>query len=210
MQFLTAKPVVYLCNIGEQEFIEQKNKWIGKLHAWIQANDTGAKLIPFSAAFEGKCAGMNKEEKTAFETEMKAKSQMPKIITTGYHALDLIHYFTVGEVEGKKKKKSYNVLMYIILIILFLYFFSDFLVRAWTIKRGTLCPAAAGVIHSDFMKFFICAESMAFVDFKEHGSEAGCKAAGKYKTQGKMYVVQDGDIMFFKHNAGGAPAAKKK
>jgi len=181
MQFLTAKPVVYLVNIGEDEFKEQKNKWLGKIHQWIQANDPGAKLIPFSAAFEGKVAELrSKEEKAKFEDDEKAKSQMPKIISTGYHALDLIHYFTVGEVE----------------------------VRAWTIKKGTTAPAAAGVIHTDFMKHFVCAEQMTFEDFKEHGNESAVKAAGKYKTQGKLYIVQDGDILFFKHNAGGA--AKKK
>jgi len=98
---------------------------------------------------------------------------IPKIITTGYTTLDLIQYFTVGPQE----------------------------VRAWTVKKGCLAPAAAGVIHSDFQACFICAEQMTFDDFKEFGSEAEVKKAGKYKTQGKQYVVQDGDIFHFKHNA---------
>lgn len=181
-QFLTAKPVVYLVNIGEDEYITKKNKFLAKIHEWVTKRDPGAKIIPFSAPFEGQIARFGKDEaaKKAFCEEKKTQTMIPKIITTGYHALDLIHYFTVGEVE----------------------------VRAWTLRRGTLAPGAAGVIHSDFCNFFICAETMAFDDFKKYGSEAEVKKAGKYKTNGKLYEVQDGDIMHFKHNAGSG--AKKK
>lgn len=181
LQLLSAKPVVYLCNIGEEEYYQQKNKWLGKIKEWINVNDPGAKLIPFSAAYESKLTALGDDAaKAEMIKEKKVPSQLGKIIVTGYHALDLIHYFTAGNDE----------------------------VRGWTIKRGTLAPAAAGVIHTDFQKCFIAAEVMMFEDFKEAGSEAAVKAAGKYRTKGKDYVCQDGDIMFFKHNAGGA--AKKK
>ncbi len=113
------------------------------------------------------------EEKQKYLDEKKLKvpaSMLPKIITTGYHALDLVHFFTGGDDE----------------------------VRAWTIRRGCLAPQAAGVIHTDFEKAFIAAETMAFEDFKKLGSEAAVKAAGKYRTEGKAYVVKDGDILFFK------------
>lgn len=180
LQLLTAKPVVYLVNIGEEEYITQKNKWLGKIKEWVTKNDPGAKIIPFSAAFESKLIQLTEEaDKKKFLEEKKVPSQLPKIITTGYHALDLIHYFTAGEDE----------------------------VRGWTIKKGTLAPAAAGVIHTDFQKHFIAAEVMNFDDFKELGSETAVKAAGKMRTKGKDYLCIDGDIMFFKHNAGGA---KKK
>jgi len=174
-QFLTAKPVVYLVNIGNEEYALQKNKYLAKIHEWVKARDPFGKIIPFSASFEAQVCAFGDDEagRKAFLEERKVKSMMPKIITTGYQALDLINYFTIGPEE----------------------------VRAWTIKKGTLAPAAAGVIHSDFMKHFICAEQMAYADFHALGSEAEVKKAGKYKTQGKLYVVADGDILFFKHNA---------
>merc|ERR1719147_231603 len=84
-------------------------------------------------------------------------------------------------------------------------------VKAWTIQKGSKAPQAAGRIHTDFEKGFIMAEVMKYADFKEHGSEAGVKAAGGYRQQGKNYVVEDGDIIFFKFNAGaGLTAGKKK
>jgi len=174
-QYLTAKPVVYLVNIGNEEYAAQKNKYLGKIAEWVKGRDPYGKIIPFSASFESAVCAFGDDEagRQAFLAEKKVKSMMPKIITTGYHSLDLIHYFTAGEQE----------------------------VRAWTIKKGTMAPAAAGVIHSDFMKHFICAEQMTFDDFKQYGSEVEVKKAGKYKTQGKLYVVQDGDILHFKHNA---------
>ena len=173
--------MVYLVNIGEDEYYQQKNKWLGKIKEWTVKRDPQSKVIPFSVVYEAKITafGADEEARKAFIAEKKVPSQMPKIITTGYHALDLIHYFTAGEDE----------------------------VRGWTVKRGALAPAAAGVIHTDFQKAFIAAEVMAFDDFKEAGSETAVKAAGKYRTKGKEYLVADGDIMFFKHNAGGA---KKK
>lgn len=180
MMFLTAKPVVYLVNVSEKDFLRQKNKWFKDIHEWVKKNSPGAPIIPFSAEFEAKVSTMPDDEKQRFCDENKAQSMLSKIITNGYHCLDLIHFFTSGEDE----------------------------VRAWTIRNGTKAPQAAGVIHTDFEKGFICAETMAFDDFKEHGSESAVKAAGKYKTQGKTYVVQDGDIMYFKFNVTAPPKKK--
>lgn len=98
---------------------------------------------------------------------------VPRIILTGYHILDCIHFFTAGADE----------------------------VRAWTIRRGATAPRAAAAIHSDFEKFFISCDQYTFEDFKQYGSESAIKAAGKYRSQGKAYIVQDGDILFIKHNA---------
>ena len=154
---------------------------LGKIKEWTQKRDPQSRVIPFSVVFEAKITALGNDEaaKKALIAEKKVPSQLPKIITSGYHALDLIHYFTAGEDE----------------------------VRGWTIKRGTGAPAAAGVIHTDFQKFFIAGEIMAFDDFKEAGSENACKAAGKCRSKGKDYIMVDGDIAFWKHNAGGA---KKK
>ena len=99
---------------------------------------------------------------------------IPKIIRNGYTTLDLINYFTCGEDE----------------------------VRAWTIRRRTKAPGAAGVIHTDFEKGFICAEVMKYEDLIQYGNEQAVKAEGKYKQNGKEYVVEDGDIIFFKFNVG--------
>lgn len=153
--FLTAKPVVYLVNIGNDEYCAQKNKYLGKIGEWVKTHDPYAKIIPFSATFESKVCEFGDDEaaRKQFLEESKVKSMMPKIITTGYSALELIQFFTVGEVE----------------------------VRAWTVKRGSTAPQAAAVIHTDFQKHFILAEQMTFDDFKHYGSEVEVKKAGKYK-----------------------------
>jgi obg-like ATPase 1 len=179
LQLLSAKPIVYLVNIATKDVEEGKNKWFKKIKEWCSERSPGAPVIPFSAAFEAKWEAMSEDERKAAR-EKKQDSQLPKIIVTGYHALKLVHYFTVGPDE----------------------------VRAWTLREGTLAPQAAGVIHGDFEKCFISVVQYNYADFVEHESEQGVQAAGKLLTKGKSYVVQDGDILFFKHNAGGA--GKKK
>jgi len=180
-QLLTAKPVAYLVNLSTQDYISKKNKWLKPIHDWVQKRSPGSPIIPFSGTFEAQIAGMATEERQKFCEENKTQSALPKIITAGYHTLDLIHYFTCGPDE----------------------------VRAWTVRRGIKAPQAAGVIHSDFERGFIAAEQMTYDDFKALGSEAAVKAAGKYKSQGKGYTVQDGDILFFKFNVSGATNKKK-
>jgi len=180
---LTSKPVVYLLNMTEAEYIKKKNKWLPKIKQWVDANDPGAAVIPYSAMFELKLQEMTTDdERKAFTTECGATSQMEKIITNGYKALQLCYFFTAGEDE----------------------------VKCWTIQVGTTAPKAAGRIHTDFEKGFIMAEVMKFEDFKENGSESAVKAAGKYRQQGKAYIVEDGDIILFKFNAGAGLGGGKK
>ncbi|KAL3125002.1 hypothetical protein niasHT_009301 [Heterodera trifolii] len=181
--FLTAKPIVYLVNLSEQDFIKKKNKWLPKIKAWIDENDPGAVLIPFSGAFELKSVELDSEARAQFFKDTGACSALDKIIKTGYKTLCLEYFFTAGKDE----------------------------VRAWTIQKGTKAPQGAGRIHTDFEKGFIMAEVMKVADLVELGSENAVKGAGKYRQQGRNYVVEDGDIIFFKFNAGaGLTAAKKK
>jgi len=172
LQLLTAKPVTYLVNLSEKDFVRKKNKWLAKIKAWIDENNPGDQLIPFSVSLEERLASMSEEEQV---DELK-KLGLPiaalgKITTAGYASLQLIRYFTCGPDE----------------------------VRAWTIRQGTKAPQAAGVIHSDFENKFVCGEIMSFEDLKEYGTEAAVKAAGKYRQQGKPYEVKDGDICLWKH-----------
>jgi len=181
--FLTSKPVIYLVNLSEKDFIRKKNKWLIKIKEWVDKNDPGATIIPFSGGFESKLMEMDDAERKAYEEEQKCKSNLDKIIVQGYKALQLEYFFTAGHDE----------------------------VKAWTILKGTKAPQAAGRIHTDFEKGFIMAEVMHYKDFKEEGSEASCKSAGKYRQQGRNYGVEDGDIIFFKFNAGaGLKDPKKK
>lgn len=180
--FLTAKPMIYLINLSETDYIKKKNKWLIKIKEWIDAHDSGACAIPFSGALEAKLIEKPDDERQAYLDERKTTSALAKIIVTGYKALNLCYYFTAGEDE----------------------------VKAWTIQKNTKAPQAAGRIHTDFEKGFIMADVMKFSDFKELGTENAVKAAGKYRQQGKTYVVEDGDIIHFKFNAGAGLAGGKK
>ncbi|XP_076265804.1 obg-like ATPase 1 [Rhynchophorus ferrugineus] len=183
--FLTSKPCIYLVNLSEKDYIKKKNKWLIKIKEWVDKNDPGSLIIPFSGAFEQKLVEEyeDPEARSKFLEEHKTTSALDKIIVQGYKALQLEYFFTAGPDE----------------------------VKAWTIQKGTKAPQAAGRIHTDFEKGFIMAEVMKFADFKEEGSETACKSAGKYRQQGRNYVVEDGDIIFFKFNAGaGLKDAKKK
>lgn len=171
--FLTAKPVVYLVNMSESNFVSLKNKYLPKIMAWVKEKCPGP-VIPFSATFETTLATMNETEKKEYITSLGAKcSMLDRIINTGYSALELIHFFTCGDDE----------------------------VKCWTIRKGSKAPQAAGTIHSDFEKAFICAEVYKYKDLVEQGSEAAVRANVGIQQKGKDYVVEDGDIMFFKHNA---------
>jgi len=182
--FITSKPMIYLVNLSEKDFIRKKNKWLPKIKEYVDKNDPGATIIPISGAFEQKLMELETEdEKKAYIEETKCTSSLDKIVKQGYKALQLQYFFTAGADE----------------------------VKAWTIQKGAKAPQAAGRIHTDFEKGFIMAEVMKFDEFKEHGSENGVKAAGGYRQQGKNYTVLDGDIIFFKFNAGaGLTAGKKK
>jgi obg-like ATPase 1 len=174
MQLLTAKPVVYIVNMSEKDYAKKGSKWLPKIKQWVDANG-GEPMVPFCGALESKLLEMDPDQTKKYCEENKVQTGIPKIIKTGYHALDLIHFFTCGSDE----------------------------VKCWTIRKGTKAPQAAGVIHSDFEKGFVCAEVQKFDDFKELGSEAALRAAGKLKQEGKLYTVLDGDIIFFKCNTVG-------
>jgi len=179
LMLLTAKPVVYIVNMSERDYIRKGNKWLGKIKAWVDAHG-GEPMVPVCGSLEAKYLEMNEEDTKKYNVENKVSSAIPKIISTGYHSLDLIHFFTSGTDE----------------------------VKCWTIRNGTKAPQAAGVIHTDFERGFVCAEVMKFDEFKELGSEGAVKAAGKYRQEGKNYIVQDGDILYFKANTVGLDKKK--
>jgi len=179
---LTAKPIVYLVNLSENDYKKKKNKWLAKIKAWIDENDPGALLIPFSGVLELKLVDMPPDEAEKYLKENGITSSLDKIVKTGYKVLQLEYFFTVGKDE----------------------------VKAWTIQKGTKAPQAAGRIHTDFEKGFIMAEVMKYADLHELGNENAAKSAGKYRQQGRNYVVEDGDIILFKFNAGAGLTDKKK
>ncbi|WFC99809.1 hypothetical protein MYAM1_002555 [Malassezia yamatoensis] len=176
MMLLTAKPVIYLVNLSERDYVRKKNKWLPKIKEWIDQNNPGDQLIPFSASLEEQLFSLGDEES---QKEYLSKlgegvtSALGKITKSGYDSLDLIRYFTAGPDE----------------------------VRAWSIRRGLKAPQAAGVIHSDFENKFVCGDIMAFDDLKEAGSENACRANGKLAQKGKTYEMVDGDIAHWKCGA---------
>lgn len=170
MQFITSKPVVYLVNMSEKDYIRKKNKYLPKIHAWVQEHG-GDPIIPFSGALEQKLFDMPEDEQEVYCKEHECQSALPKIIVTGFRAVKLIYFFTAGPDE----------------------------VKCWQIRQGSKAPQAAGAIHTDFERGFICAEVMHYDELKELGSEGAVKAAGKYRQEGKMYEVKDGDIIYFKY-----------
>nr|CAH8872136.1 unnamed protein product [Trichobilharzia regenti] len=180
--FITAKPVIYLVNMSEKAFLKKKSKWLPKIKEWVDEHDPSATIIPFSADLEQKISEMSPEVASTYMKENEFTSMLPKIIRVGYQTLQLQYFFTCGPDE----------------------------VKAWTIQKGTKAPQAAGRIHTDMERGFIMAEVMSYEDFRTEGSEAAVKAAGKYKQKGREYVVEDGDIILFKFNAGAGLQAKKK
>jgi obg-like ATPase 1 len=177
--FLTAKNVVYMVNLSSEDYIRKKNKWLAGINKWVQEHGGGS-IIPYSIEFEQTIYNMDPETKANYLNDNKAISMIGRIIKTGYHALHLIHFFTAGEDE----------------------------VKCWTIRQGSKAPKAAGVIHTDFEKGFICAEVMKYDDLVELGSEVAVKADGKMKQCGKEYVVEDGDVIYFRFNVTAAPKGK--
>ena len=171
---MTAKPVVYLVNLSEKDYIRQKNKHLPKVAEWIKINAPGDPIIPISIAFEERLVQMGDDAAAAEECKtLGTKSALPKIITTMRQSLHLGSFFTTGTDE----------------------------VRQWTIREGTKAPQAAGVIHGDFEKTFIQCIVYNYDTIKEVGDENSLKAAGKVMTKGKDYVVQDGDIILIKAGA---------
>jgi len=180
--FMSSKPIVYLVNIGRDDYIRSQNKWLPKIQAWITANG-GGPMVPFSAEYEAEvlatAGSPDRAPRDAAATELGKPTMIHRIVNVGYRTLQLCHYFTAGEDE----------------------------VKCWTFRKGTKAPGCAGIIHTDFERGFICAEIMKFTDLDEHGSEADLKAEGLYLQKGRDYEVLDGDIIFFKFNVT-AKAAK--
>ncbi|KAL8783416.1 MAG: hypothetical protein Q9195_009392 [Heterodermia aff. obscurata] len=171
---LTAKPVVFLVNLSEKDYIRQKNKHLPKIAEWVKEHAPGDPIIPLSVSFEERLTRFENDAEAEAECKtLGTKSALPKIITTMRQTLNLGSFFTTGTDE----------------------------VRQWTIRKGTKAPAAAGVIHGDFEKTFIQAIVYNYDVLKEYGNEADVKAAGKVLTKGKDYEMQDGDILLVKAGA---------
>ena len=170
-QFLTAKPVLYLCNVDEAS-AAKGNAWVDQIKEVAKAE--GAAVLHLAVATEADINELETfEDRQLFLHEMGLEEPgVNRVIRAAYELLDLQTYFTAGEKE----------------------------VRAWTIQKGWTAPQAAGVIHTDFEKGFIRAEVIAYQDFVSYGSEAAVKEAGKLKVEGKEYLVKDGDVMHFRFN----------
>ncbi|MBK9272699.1 MAG: redox-regulated ATPase YchF [Saprospiraceae bacterium] len=169
-QILTGKPVLYVCNVDEAS-VHQGNKHTERFKEFVAPEN--AEVLIICAGIEAEITELPEEDRAGFFEEMGLKEPGTYSITrAAYRLLDLITYFTAGEKE----------------------------VRAWTIRKGTKAPGAAGVIHSDFEKGFIRAEVIHFHDYINYKTEAAAKSAGKMATEGKEYVVQDGDVMHFLFN----------
>jgi ribosome-binding ATPase len=169
-QLLTAKPVLYVCNVEEGAAAEGNAL---SARVFEKAKVEGAQAVIVSAAIEAEIATMPPEDRAEFLSDLGlTETGLTRVIRAGYELLHLITFFTVGPKEA----------------------------RAWTVSKGATAPNAAGAIHTDFEKGFIRAETMAFADYVAHSGEAGAREAGKWRSEGKDYTVVDGDIMLFRFN----------
>ena len=169
-QLLTAKPVLYVCNVAEED-AATGNAMSEAVFA--KASAEGAKAVVVSAAIEAELVAMDPGDRAEYLKELGlAETGLARVIRAGYELLGLKTFFTAGPKEA----------------------------RAWTFPAGAKAPQAAGEIHTDFEKGFIRAETIAYDDYVSLGGEAGAKEAGKLRQEGKEYVVQDGDVMLFKFN----------
>ncbi|MEO7277471.1 MAG: redox-regulated ATPase YchF [Sphingomicrobium sp.] len=169
-QLLTAKPVLYVCNVDEDD-AAKGNALSGRV--FDKAAGEGARAVVVSAAIEAEIATLPAEEREVFLADLGLEETgLSRVIRAGYDLLGLITFFTAGPKES----------------------------RAWTVHRGARAPQAAGAIHTDFERGFIRAETIAYDDFIACGGEAGARDSGKLRSEGKDYVVQDGDVMLFRFN----------
>lgn len=170
LQLLTAKPVLYVCNV-EEESAGSGNSLSEKVKQ--KAASEGAEAVIISARIEEELAQLDDAERLEYLATLDLEEPgLNRLIRQGYQLLDLITYFTSGPKET----------------------------RAWTIKRGTAAPQAAGVIHTDFERGFIRAETVGFEDYITHQGEAGARDAGRLRQEGKDYIVEDGDVLLFRFN----------
>ena len=170
LMLLSAKPVLYVCNVVEADAVTG-NQHTAQVAAMAEAQ--GAGLVVISAAIEAEIAQLLEAEQRDFlEAVGLTEPGLDRLIRAGYALLDLVTFFTVGPKEA----------------------------RAWTVLRGARAPQAAGVIHTDFERGFIRAQTIRYDDFVALGGETAAKEAGKARDEGKEYLVQDGDVMLFKFN----------
>ncbi|WP_136162929.1 redox-regulated ATPase YchF [Sphingomonas flavalba] len=169
-QLLTAKPVLYVCNVDEAHAADGNAL---SARVFDKAKAEGAEAVVVSAAIEAEIATMPAEDRADFLVDLGlAETGLARVIRAGYALLHLITFFTVGPKEA----------------------------RAWTVENGAKAPQAAGVIHSDFERGFIRAETIAYADYIACNGENGARDAGKQRAEGKDYVVQDGDVLLFRFN----------
>ena len=169
--FISLKPIIYLANISEDDLMEEKNKYLTELIN--VATKEKAPVIPMCAKIESELLELSEEEKTVFLNELGIEMcGLDRLIQVTYKLLGLKTFFTVGKDE----------------------------VRAWTFVSGMKAPECAGIIHTDFQKGFIKAEVMSYEDLIECGSELKVKETGKARLEGKEYLMQDGDICYFRFN----------
>ena len=171
-EFLTSKPVIYIANIKEEEINNPEvNEYYLKLKEY--AEKEGSEVVAISAKIEEELSDLSKEDKQAFLEDLGInKSGLDELILKAYKTLGLKTFFTVGKDEC----------------------------RGWTFKEGYKAPECAGIIHTDFQRGFIKAEVYTYEDIMEYKSEVKLKEAGKIRQEGKEYLVQDGDVIFFKFN----------
>jgi len=170
LQLLTAKPVLYVCNVEEGD-AAGGNAATARVQA--RAASEGAAAVVISARIEAEVAELSEDDRSEYLASLGlTETGLTQVIGAGYRLLDLITFFTAGPKES----------------------------RAWTIRRGTRAPAAGGVIHSDFEKGFIRAETIAYDDFVTLGGEQAAREAGRMRSEGRDYVVADGDVLLFRFN----------
>ncbi|MDP9140485.1 MAG: redox-regulated ATPase YchF [Pseudomonadota bacterium] len=168
--FITAKPALYIANVDEAG-LQHGNDYLKRVQAYAAAE--GAEVVPVCAAIEAEIALLDDADKLAFLSDLGLEEPgLDRVIRGAYTLLGLQTYFTAGVQE----------------------------VRAWTVKTGATGPQAAGVIHTDFEKGFIRAEVIAYADYIQYKGEPGAKEAGKWRLEGKEYIVQEGDVMHFRFN----------
>lgn len=171
LQLMTGKPMLYICNVDEESAADG-NELSTRVAA--HAEKVGAACVVISAAIEAEVASLDSDEEQQefLESLGLEETGLTRVISAGYGLLDLITFFTVGPKEA----------------------------RAWTVRRGAKAPESAGVIHTDFEKGFIRAETISYDDFINSGGEQGAKDAGRMRLEGKEYVAKDGDIFHFRFN----------
>ena len=173
LSLLTLKPILYAANVTDAELSGEEGPHIKKLREAIAASGEPAEVVPFSAKIEAELAELSADDRAGFLESLGLESAgLDRLIRAGYHLLGLQTYFTAGEQE----------------------------VRAWTIHHGDTAPQAAGVIHTDFERGFIRAETVGYDDFVKLGGWKPAREKGAVRSEGKEYVVQDGDVMLFRFN----------